>query len=80
MLRKPEVPLHGQGDVLGEYRRAGIALFVRIMPVLIVAGQLQLNLPLLKLGFLDAEKVRILLGKKCLKALFPACPQAVYVP
>ena len=50
---------HGQGLVLREHRRAGIALLLRGAPVLLVAGQVQRELARLHFGLLQAENVGV---------------------
>ena len=54
-----EVIAHGHGRVSGEYRRAGVALFLGIAPVALVPGQVKTYLPFLKLRLLKADKVRV---------------------
>src|SRR5699024_2783995 len=71
---------HRQGLLLGENGRAGVALLVGVVPVLVVARQVQLQLARLELGLLQAVDVRVRQGAEVQKALPDAGPQAVDVP
>ena len=71
---------HGQRLLPGEYRRAGIALLFGVIPVLMIARQLQRDLPGLQLGFLEAENVRVQGVERVLKSLAHHGPQAVHIP
>ena len=70
----------GQGLVLREDRRAGIALFLRRVPELLVAGQVQRELTRLHFGLLQAEKVGVKAMELIQKALLHAGAKPVDVP
>lgn len=53
--------------------RAGVAFFLGVIPVLVVARQIKCDLSFLQLGFLDAEKIGIC-GMKIIEKSF--CTQA----
>ena len=71
---------HGERLVPGEDRRAGVALFLRGIPVLPVARQIQLDLKRLRLRLLQAEEIGVQRMKGVLKALLQAGADAVDVP
>ena len=64
----------------GKNCSAGIALLFRIIPVLLIAGKIKVDLSLLQLGLLYTEKVCINLVEKVKKALLHTCAEAVYIP
>ena len=64
----------------GEDGRAGIALFIGAVPILVIAGKIDLGLSLLHLGLLQAIDIRIGLPHIFHKALAQAGAQAVDVP
>ena len=68
------------GGVAGKDGGAGIALLFGVAPVLLIAGQLKLDLSFLQLRLLKAEKVRIQLGKAFQKAFLYTGTQAVNIP
>ena len=72
----------GHGDRLppGEGGGAGIALLFSGVPVLEIAGRLDLGLMGLHFGLLQAEHVGVGPLKIIKKTLFRAGPQAVHVP
>ena len=57
--------------LLGEDRGARVALFHRGVPVLVVAGQVDFDLPAFGLGFLQAQDVRLVLGQEGLEGALP---------
>ena len=61
-------------------RRSGIAFFFGVVPVLIVALQIEVDLPLLKLCFLQTNRVSVDLAEKIHKALCDARAKSVYIP
>ena len=76
----PEAVSHRQGLRPGEDGGAGVALLIGVVPVHVVAGELQLHLALLDLGLLEAVHVRPQGLAGLQKALFQTGPQAVDVP
>lgn len=56
MLGDAHIVAYAQGLVLCKNRRAGVALFLGVAPVALVAVKLQVNLPGLELRLLKAEK------------------------
>ena len=66
--------------VLGKDGCAGIAFFLGIVPILVVAGKRKIQLAFRQLGFLQAEKVCICFLKKVQKPFLYAGPQAVNIP
>ena len=70
----------GQRVLPGKNSGAGVALFFRIGPELLIAGGFQLQLSGLELGLLQAEEVGVRLLKKIQKALAQAGAQAVDIP
>jgi hypothetical protein len=71
---------YGKGLLFGEERRAGVALLLGRVPVLVVAGKIQFDLTGLELRLLQAEAVSVYLMEKVLKTLLNTGSQAVYVP
>ena len=69
--------LHGHA---AEHRRAGIALPVGAVEVLLVTGQIHRALPLLHLDLLQAQHVRIQRLHALIEVLADHRAQAVYVP
>ena len=80
VLLHAEVIAHGERRVFGENRGARIALLFGVAPVALPAGKVQVDLPLLQLGLLQAEEVRVQRKKDVLKALFLHGAQSVDVP
>ena len=80
VLLHADVIRDGEGCVLREDRRAGVALLLRVAPVALIAGEAEVELPGLELGLLETEKIRVQGEKNVLKALFLHGPQAVHVP
>ena len=76
----PDVVGHTQGLPPGENGGAGVALLLRRVPVLKVAGGVDVGLTGLHLGLLQAQRVAVRGGEKVEKSLFDAGPQAVDVP
>ena len=70
----------GEGSVLCEYSRAGVAFFFGVAPVALITGKVDVYLAFLKLRLLKAEEVRVQAQEDIVKALFPDCAQSVYVP
>ena len=70
----------GKRLMLRKYRSAGITLLLGVIPVGMIALGRKIYLSLLKLRFLQCEKIRIGLGKKIVKALAHAGAQAVDIP
>ena len=58
----------------------GVSFFLRITPMLAVAGKLQLDLSSLQLCLLQTEKVSIGSGEEVQKAFLHTGPQTVYIP
>ena len=55
--------------LLAEYGRAGVALLLRVAPVVVVTGQIQVHLTFLQLRFLQGEYIGIQCGERLLEAL-----------
>ena len=66
--------------MLCEDRGAGVALLIGITPVALIAREIQLDLPGLKLGLLQAEEVGVQAPEDILKAFFTYGAQAVNIP
>ena len=75
-----EVIGDGKRLLLGEHRRAGIALFLRAVPVDVILRQIKLDLMRLEFCFLQADDVCVDKIHKIQKALADARAQAVDVP
>ena len=60
--------------------RSGISLFLRIIPVLMIAGKLQTDLAFLQLGFLNTEDIGIRFPEKIQKSFIETGPQTVDIP
>ena len=71
---------HVQGDMARVDGGAGIALFLRIVPVGVVAKEIQVELSLLQFRFLQAEKIGIQALKYLLKILSHDGSQTVHIP
>ena len=80
MLRDAQVIAHGEGLAFGKDDRAGIALLFRVAPVALIAGEIQLDLPGLELGLLQADEIRLEAAENVLEALLLHGPQTVHVP
>ena len=76
----PDPVADRQRFLFRENRGAGVAFLFRVVPELVIAGQLHLDLSLLQLCFLQAEKIRVQLFKSFHKALAHHRAQAVHVP
>ena len=63
-----------------EHGCAGIAFFLSIVPVLVIARQIQIDLAFLQLTFLYTEYICIYLIEKVHKAFSHAGTQTVYIP
>ena len=72
--------MDGQGRRFGKDGGARIALLLGGAPELGVAWGVQLNLPRLELGFLEAEEICVQLAEGIQEAFLHAGPQTVYVP
>ena len=59
---------------------SGIALLLGIIPILMIARKVQIDLSLLQFGFLYTEDVGIFRLKKIQKSLAHACAKTVDVP
>ena len=59
VLWDPQAVGNGDRLLLCEHGRAGVALFLCVVPILAVAWKVQFDLSLLELAFLDTENVRI---------------------
>ncbi|SCJ62472.1 Uncharacterised protein [uncultured Ruminococcus sp.] len=70
----------GQGLAFRKDGRAAVALPVGVVPILLVAGQVQINLTFLELCFLQAENIGVQSGKNIHKSFFHYGAQAVYIP
>ncbi len=66
--------------LLTEYSRAGVTLFLGIIPESVIALLIPFKLPLAQLYFLKAENIGIRLVKKVHKSLFNTGAEPVYVP
>ena len=66
--------------LLREHGRAGVALLLRVAPVLAVLRQVERGLPLLQLRLLQRHDVGVELAHDILEALLLYGAQAVYVP
>ena len=71
---------HIEGFVLGKDGCAGVAFLLGIVPIRLIAIELQVQLTGLHLRFLQAEEVRIYLAEDVAEALAFASPQSVDVP
>ena len=71
---------NAEGLSFGEHCGSGIALFLRVVPVLMVARQIKGNLALLQLAFLNAENIRVRFPEKFRKALSHTGAKPVYIP
>ena len=71
---------YGEGLLPGENGGTGIAFFVSVVPVHMVARQVQLYLACLELGLLQAVDVGSRLPAEIKKALLQTGPQAVDIP
>ena len=80
VLLHADVVAYRQRRMFCEDSGAGIALFLRIAPVALIAGQVQFDLSRLQFCLLEAEKVRVQAPEYIFKAFFADGPQAVYVP
>ena len=77
----PEAVAHRKRLLLGKDRRPGVALLLRVIPVLVIAGKVNSKLSLLHLGLLEAENVRVLPLYKGIEAfLGDAGPEPVDIP
>ena len=79
-LRVSQTEGAGKRRFSGKDGCSGVALLLRVVPILGVARQRKRNLIRLKLGFLQTEKIRLRGVKKFLKAFAKAGPQAVNIP
>ena len=80
VLGQAEVVARAEGLPAGEDGRAGIALALGVAPELLIARQVERQLPGLQLRLLQAEHVGVQAPEGVLKALFHNGPQAVDVP
>lgn len=71
---------HGNGLLPGKYSSAGISLFPRIIPVLVISGKVQFDLSLLQLALLDAEHIRIHSLEEIQEPLSHAGSEPIYIP
>ena len=69
-----------QGLFFCENGSAGVTFFLRVIPVLVIAGEVQINLALLQLTFLNTEQVRIGFLEEIKEALCDTGTQAIHVP
>ena len=80
MLRQAEVILHVERLGLRKDGGAGVALFLGAAPVLVVARQVERDLPRLEFCLLQAENVRIQRTERVREALCHTGAQPVDVP
>ena len=80
MLLYPDSIGNGKRLFFCENSCPGIALLYRIIPVLMIARQLQGDLSFLQLALLDTENIRVRFLKKFHKALAHTGSQAIYIP
>ena len=80
MLGNSQAVGHGKGLVFGKDSRTGIALLFGAVPILKIALRGKFRLAGLHFGLLQAEEVRIRLGKEIGKALPQAGAEAVNIP
>ena len=80
MLLHAQAEGHVQRLVLCPHGDAGIALLLRVIPVIVVSGEVQLDLPFLKLCLLDAEGVGVQVVEDIQKVFAGAGPEAVHIP
>jgi len=71
---------HLQRLDLGEHGGAGVALALRVAPVLVVLRQVECRLPLLELGLLQGDDVGVDAAHDALEVLLEHGAQAVHVP
>ena len=79
-MGKAQAMKHLQRLFLGENRRTGIALLLRIAPKLAILRQIQRRLARLQLRFLQRDHIGIELAHDILEALLQNSAQAVHVP
>ena len=80
MLINPDTVSDRQRFQTGEHGRPGITLLVSVIPVGPVALELKIQLPLLHLGLLNAEEIRIQRLENILKTFAYTGPQAIDIP
>ena len=80
MLLDAQAVPHRNRLPLGKDSGARIALALGTVPVLMIAGGIHFGLTGLHLGFLDAEKVRVLLPEEVQKSLVQTGPDAIDIP
>ena len=80
VLRQAEIILYIERLGLREHGGAGVALFLGAAPVLMVAWQVERDLPGLELRLLQAENVRVQRAERVRKALGHTGAQPVDVP
>ena len=80
VLGDAEIVAHGQGRAAGEYRRAGVALALGVIPILMIAVELQLDLTGLHLCLLQAKYIGVELCEALIEILAEAGSDAVYIP
>ena len=71
---------YGQGLQFGKNGSAAVPFLFRIVPVLAVAGELQINLAFLQFRLLQTEDVRVQFLKIFQKVFAHAGAQSVYIP
>ena len=64
----------------GKNRSSGITFFLRVIPISLITGQIQLDLTLLQLGLLHTEAVRIQIPEHFFKPFANRSAKSVYVP
>ena len=71
---------HGKRRMFGIDSRTGVAFLFRVVPIGLIAQELQIQLTGLQFGFLQTEKVCVQLRKDIGKTLAGHGPQAVHIP
>ena len=80
VLRNTDPIRDGQRFLLCKNCSSGISLFLGVIPVLIIARKIQLDLSLLQFCLLDAENICVGFPEVLQKAFVHAGAQSIYVP
>ena len=70
----------GQRGMAGIGGRSGIAFLLGVVPVGLVTQEFQVDLPLLQLGFLEADKIGVERRENIGKSLLGDRPKAIDIP
>ena len=69
-----------EGLLLGEHGGSRVALALGVTPIIMVAGQIEIDLALLKLGFLQRKHIGVEFREDLLEAFLHNSTQAVHIP